>query len=328
MHAPMPWNGEGDVPSTVRAFMVYSSYWTLPCVCLFFAVSGALLLPTKIEPSESGQWLKKRLNKVIWPTLVWSFFYMIIVWIQDSEISLGGAFRQIMSIPFNRQGHGVLWFMYTLVGLYLVAPVISPWLERCGRRTLRVYLGLWAISLCYPVLTAFVEINDTPYGILYYFSGFLGYFVLGHYLHTYGLEGRTWWYIALLICLMPLTLLYKMFIEGNYAFGKEIFWYLGPVCPMMLICWWKICCTIADKIHGERMRSAITMLSNLSFGVYLMHIFIMRICLYRLTEYISNYYLQTFCTICLTVFIAIPVSYLFSKLPFADYFIGYKNIKE
>lgn len=90
-HAPMPWNGVGDAPSVIRAFLVYSSYWTLPCVCLFFAVSGALLLPAKIEPSESGQWLKKRLNKVIWPTLIWTSFYLVIGWIKDPEKVSGGG---------------------------------------------------------------------------------------------------------------------------------------------------------------------------------------------------------------------------------------------
>lgn len=91
MHAPMPWSGEGEVPAQIRAFMVYSSYWTLPCVCLFFAVSGALLLPAKIEPSDSRQWLKKRLNKVIWPTLIWTSFYLVIGWINNPEIALGGG---------------------------------------------------------------------------------------------------------------------------------------------------------------------------------------------------------------------------------------------
>lgn len=325
MHTPMTPNLEGDVPAAIRAFMVYSSYWTLPCVCMFFAVSGALLLPAKIEPSESGQWLKKRLNKVIWPTLIWTFFYLIISFVNNPENAWGGVIRQVVSIPFNRQGHGILWFMYTLVGLYLVTPVISPWIQKSGKRTLQMYLGLWTVTLCYPALTAFVEINETPYGILYYFSGFLGYFVLGYFLHTYGLKGNTLWYIVALICLMPLMLIYKMFVEGRFAFGEELFWYLGPICPLMLVCWWKLCTAVAGRIHNKSITSFIAMVSNLSFGVYLVHIFCLYSVAHVLFASVPNYYMQTFCSFVFTLSSALAISYLISFLPFGDYIIGYKR---
>lgn len=232
-----------------------------------------------------------------------------------------------MSIPFNRQGHGILWFMYTLVGLYLVAPVISTWLQKCGKRNLQLYISLWVISLCYPFLEAFVEINDTPYGILYYFSGFLGYFVLGYYLNTYGLKGRTWKYVILLVCLMPVMLIYKFFIEGKYELGEELFGYLGPICVLMLISWWKICVATANRIKNEKVIASITMVSNLSFGVYLIHIYVMRTFVYKLCDYIENYFIQTVCAILLTISITLLISYCISKLSFGDYLIGYKKKK-
>lgn len=237
----------------------------------------------------------------------------------------GGVIRQIISIPFNRQGHGILWFMYTLVGLYLVTPVISPWIQKCGKRTLQLYLGLWVITLCYPALTAFVELNETPYGILYYLSGFLGYFVLGYYLHTYGLKGNTIWYVVTLVFLIPVLLIYKVFIEGRFVFGKELFWYLGPICLLMHVCWWKICTVLAGRVKSERITSFIVLASNLSFGVYLAHVFCLYSVAHVLFALVSNYYLQTCCSIVFTLSSALAVSYLISFLPFGDYIIGYKR---
>ena len=34
--------------------------------------------------------------------------------------------KVLLSIPFATQGHGILWFMYTLIGLYIVSLIISP----------------------------------------------------------------------------------------------------------------------------------------------------------------------------------------------------------
>ena len=326
MHAPMEYYNN-DVPTTIRAFMVYSSYVTMPNVCLFFAISGALLLPAKVQPEDSWKWLKKRLRKVIAPTIIWTEFYLIVK-VCTTDVSIGEIIRQICSVPFNEQGHGILWFMYTLIGLYLVTPIISPWIQQCGKKTLQLYLCLWIVTLCYPILTAFVSIDETPYGILYYFSGFAGYYVLGYYLNTYGLKGRTIWWVVLLIVLMPLMLLYKIYLEGKFAFGEHVMWVLGIICMLMLLCWWKICVAVSLIIERHhKIASAITRISNLSFGIYLMHIFVMRNCVEKITCVISNYYMQTGATIVCTVLITVFVSHLISLLSFGDYVIGYKSRK-
>ena len=47
MHAPMP------TKNAVGIFSVGISYFTMPCIGLFFAVSGALLLPTNTPPMKN-----------------------------------------------------------------------------------------------------------------------------------------------------------------------------------------------------------------------------------------------------------------------------------
>ena len=82
---------------------------------------------------------------------------------------------------------------------------------------------------------------------------------------------------------------------------------------------------IIERHH--KIASAITRISNLSFGIYLMHIFVMRNCVEKITCVISNYYMQTGATIVCTVLITVFVSHLISLLPFGDYLIGYKSRK-
>lgn len=154
------------------------SYLEMPCNGLFFAVSGALLLPVKTEPHESLTFLRKRLSKVVIPTVVWSFFYMLL----SGSLTL----TNVIGLPFAPKGASIFWFMYVIIGLYIIAPIISPCLDKVDNRTLRIYLGLWGISLCYPILSNWVDVNTSGASILHYVSGYVGFFILGYYFKRNG----------------------------------------------------------------------------------------------------------------------------------------------
>lgn len=64
MHSPMP----GD--KLIPVFTSGLTYLTMPCIGLFFTLSGYLLLPVKVSPSESFKWSMGRIRKFLWPLLV------------------------------------------------------------------------------------------------------------------------------------------------------------------------------------------------------------------------------------------------------------------
>ena len=45
-----------------------------------------------------------------------------------------------------------LWYLYMLIGLYLLMPVLNAWLVQASQRELKVVLGLWVVSLFLPYL--------------------------------------------------------------------------------------------------------------------------------------------------------------------------------
>ena len=168
MHAPMPGMGtSGMLLSTV-------SFLTAPCIGLFFMVSGALLLPVQVT---SWQFLKRRLGKVVWPTLIWTFVYMFVC-IIEGRIRIDELPHTILSIPFSSQAYGVTWFMYVLCGLYLMAVVVSPWLKQASCRDVELLLALWGCTLCWPMLKLFLTVQEGNNSMLYYFAGYGGYFIL------------------------------------------------------------------------------------------------------------------------------------------------------
>ena len=193
-HAPIPNSGLHSYILSTDSLM------TAPSIGLFVMVSGALLLPVTMP---TKQFLEKRFSKIAWPTLLWTLFYMLIYWYEKGfeNIELG---RVLLSVPFTPQFNGVLWFMYMLAGLYLLAPILSSWIKQSGRREIEFYLCLWGITLCYPLIRNFIGVNEGHTGILYYFGGYAGYFLLGYYLKNY-LDTLAVWK-CLLLLLFPLII--------------------------------------------------------------------------------------------------------------------------
>ena len=109
MHSPMP---SADANGMLLSSL---SYFTAPCIGLFFMVSGALILPPPITNKGYSAliFLCKRLHRVLMPTLVWTLFYIAVKYC-DGDVTIGGICKSLFSMPFSAQGHGVLWFDVTL----------------------------------------------------------------------------------------------------------------------------------------------------------------------------------------------------------------------
>lgn len=198
MHAPLP-GSEAD-----GVFLSALSFLTALGIGLFFMVSGALLLPVK---TGGGTFFKRRFLKVVIPTLVWTLFYIVCnAWLKGEPVTL----RSLLSIPFSAQGNPVLWFIYTLCGLYMLAPIMSHWLRAASRRGVEFYLGLWVLSLCYPLLKYAINIDTFDTGILYYFSGYAGYFLLGYYLKTYPQRLSFRWLLPALVVVLAVPIVCKL----------------------------------------------------------------------------------------------------------------------
>ena len=48
-----------------------------------------------------------------------------------------------------------LWYLYMLIGLYLIMPLISPLLRAASRNELRAVLRIWGVTLFLPYLRLF-----------------------------------------------------------------------------------------------------------------------------------------------------------------------------
>lgn len=265
MHAPNPKSGLSNMVCVGIGLL------TEPCIGLFFMVSGALLLPVRMTYFD---FLKRRLGKVLMPTLFFTLFYIGVAMCYG-ETDVRSLPTIVCSIPFSAQGHGVLWFMYTLIGMYLAAPILSPFLERATKRELQFVLLLWLVTMCWPLLSLILQVNTSNTSMLHVFSGYTGYFVLGYYMRRYPLRLHAIVFPLLLFVPFAACLLAKL--RGLELDFYSVFWYLSIFCAMMCVAWWQMVMQHASPVRlGERVKRWLVDFSNCSFGIYLIHIFVMR----------------------------------------------------
>ena len=167
-------------------------------VPLFIIMSSILLLPIK---TDTRTFFKRRFSRVAIPFLIWSLVYVFLP--IPNEVVFGGpenAFSDsgmnvylynLMMIPFNFTASNIhFWFIYIIMGIYLFMPIISPWLKTASKKSLLFFLGLWGITLFFPYIRWFFpelhgESDWNNFGMFYYFGGYLGYVILGYFLHHY-----------------------------------------------------------------------------------------------------------------------------------------------
>ncbi|HEY4198709.1 MAG TPA: acyltransferase family protein, partial [Mucilaginibacter sp.] len=147
-------------------------------VPVFVMITGALLLHREYE---IGDFLKRRLSRVIWPFLFWSLVYIGYSWYNEDITFTNDVWGNI-HIVLHQLKNGAyyhLWYVYMLIGLYLFIPIISRFVRNAPEKEILYFLIVWfvVISFSQPYLFRFQPLID-----VHYFTGYLGYLVLGHYL--------------------------------------------------------------------------------------------------------------------------------------------------
>lgn len=280
--------------------------------------SGALLLRPKVL--NVRQWLVKRVTRIGCPLVFWSLLYMLANGLtgQKGELSC----LRILSMPFCAEGNGVLWFLYTLLGLYFLTPILNAWLLHATRRQIQGILILWGISLCFPLFDIWLDINREIDGMLYYFSGYVGYFLLGYYLNTYrdALRLNLIWPLIIIAIVAPIITR----LAGWEVNFYEIFWYLSPFVAILVVTIWKMVMNFCRTLCAS---TSLVLCSNLTFGIYLIQMLVMR---YWLQSYswiydINPYPVRALTVAILTLLISGIAVYLLSFLPYSQYIIGTHN---
>ena len=199
---------------------------------------------------------------------------------QSLAVSLG----YIAEMPFNFSLLDVhMWYIYLLIGLYLYLPIFSAWVEKASERAKLWFLAAWGVTLLLPYYTEFAApylwgtCSWNSFGMLYYFAGFNGYLLLGHYLRNHNWTGRQLCGIGIPMFAIGYAVTFLGFrrMTSLPDFTDEMlelfFTYCSLNVVMMTIPVFMLC--KRANFRSERIKKALANLTLCGFGVYMIHYF-------------------------------------------------------
>ena len=244
-------------------------------VPLFFMISGYLLLPR----SESlSIFYTKRMTRILIPFVVWSLIYL--GWYCGNHPNTCTP-SLVWDLLLVQGTYYHLWFLYSLISIYLVLPVLRLMIRSdTDKRILWYLIVLWLIFQ--PVLTIAHKFWDFSIKInAPLATGFVCYFVLGYLLgeitlsRTRTILSTVIWVISALITIVGTYLFTRNsgqfdgffydFVSLNVIFAASA--------AFLLLRWISEANIFASFNAYAPMRTFATS----AFGIYLIHILVIEV---------------------------------------------------
>jgi len=241
-------------------------------VPLFFMISGASILNS--EKTLSLKYLfQHRLIRILLPFLVWSvisafiYSYLYPRFQIDPVESLLKIFHTPVLVAY--------WFIYPLITLYLLSPLLKAMVSHVDDGLLTYALVLWMIlSIVLPMV-----VQTTPKSVGIYFNSYpmgrivvsksLGYFILGYRLtRSKHLHINVWFNSLLIIALMGINIWISFLsLDKSLQYLRIISEINIPIIAGLIY----LTLRSLEPYYHRWFAKIIEYIAPLTYGVYLMH---------------------------------------------------------
>ena len=285
---------------------------------LFFMISGALIFD---KPRRLIPFMKTRLLHIGVPAVIWELLALARnIYIHDYTST--GIVIGTLTMPFIDVARNEYWFIYTLMGIYLITPMLSTWLNSCSRRECEILLGLWGLTLCIPYAAILLpQLNKASElnGMLYYFTGYAGYAVLGFYLRRHvSITKITPAMVIAVLLIITVTWLLSEYVPSVHT----VLLSRTNICTALMAATYFL--LIKSISVPERTGKIFYNFANHSFGIYLVHYLVISELLWPVTIRLG---LQPAVSIPATAIFTIIISYVavsvMSHLPLSRYTVSH-----
>jgi len=240
-------------------------------VPLFFMISGYFMLSNH-KTLNFAEFYKKRFARILPPFLIWDIIYFAYSGFTIEKKGIADFFKELI----NNGSSYHFWFVYSLMGFYLLMPFIKRIVDGCSLKQL---LWLLVIIVFPSTIRPFFNTVTSFYIFLFnpLLDGYIGYFILGYALGKFNIPKRI---IALiyiggvagaLICII-----------GNYLFSsyEQINLYFNggyQINHFLLSSSIFVFAKHLKPIKSMKISCLITSISSITYSIYLCHVLVLDI---------------------------------------------------
>lgn len=266
------------IPVTTPAWVFLNSCraavtWDVP---VFIMISGRFFLDESRNITLRDIF-GKYLKRLILAFVVWSAVYQAYYVIHG--IAVGSANLNIVGIVSEWiAGAYHLWYLYMLAGLYILTPFLRKIAQ--DKKLTEYFLILFVVSQFvtnYAVAIPKIgEIISVVLGKTYFHFtlGYAGYFLLGYYLHRYGVPDQWEKPLYALGILLTVFSMAATTLHSQYE-GAVNEWFSKYQMPNIIIESAALYTFFVKRVSrirfSERRRGFFARMTELGFGVYLVH---------------------------------------------------------
>ena len=151
------------------------------CVPVFFMLSGTMMLQNIKESNSPGLYIKTHIFHLVKIYVFWNSLYALAALWGTGKVNIHAALK------IATEGHYHLWFLWALVGLYIITPLLDFAYDKKKCQLFILLFAVFGIFLNYGVsvlkIPFLIQINQQI--VFSFATQYVGYYVLGYYLYRW-----------------------------------------------------------------------------------------------------------------------------------------------
>lgn len=275
--AAAEWNKFNIYSTQWQVLNIYDSLvrWSVP---IFVMISGMFFLNPEKNITTSKIY-KKYIPRIFGALLFFSLFYYVFIAILNGQTLDEIYVKEIINNIKTGVVRYHLWFLYLIIGLYIVTPILRTFIKNTEKKDIEYYLFIaFIFSAVIPLLIQFRPFNK----ILITFAkfniglmmGYSLYFVAGYYFYKFKLNKnytRVLYFLGIMSSVA--TIILTNIISKRAGSPKTNFYeYLTPNVMFMSFAVFIFFKEVISKIKfNEFISKRIIAISSISFTIYLIH---------------------------------------------------------
>ncbi|MBI3883907.1 MAG: acyltransferase family protein [Sphingobacteriales bacterium] len=292
--------------------------WSVP---VFVMLTGSFALDN--YNGNLKLFFSKVFKRIFLPFLFWSTVYFLVndgAFVMDVNNSL----QDKMTLLWQRLLSGTavhLWFVYMIFGMYLLIPFVSKWVKYCTNKEKVFFILLWSVFLFVAPL-----IEKGGYDISFdysYFSGYIGYLVIGNFLlkENKRMNNRVYWFLLIGTILFSFAITYFLSYK-DHKINETFFENLSPNVALMSVSIYLLFKNVRIAMPSIG-RKCLDIICTNSYGIFLIHILILTIVRHLPVNFLLlPVLIRIPLTTLLCLFVSVTIIILLRKIPYLKFLVG------